>query len=128
MPKKLSAIEREKRLQNPVAKYLERAFLKWQADTGVRKSQRDFADHIGIGHATLGKLMRGEVAVPEPGTIRRIAAVCGPGLYEMFGEELPDEKLDFVTENWEYLDDSEVERIHKLVQRAVARRRATADH
>jgi len=125
MPKKLSAEERDKRLQNPIAKYLERAFLAWQAESGSRKSQADFADYLGVGKATLGKLMRGEVSVPEPATIRRIASrLPGPGLYEIFGEEIPDEKLDFVAENWEYLDDSEVERIHKMVQRAVARRRS----
>lgn len=100
MPKKLSASERAQRLQNPIAKFLERAFLDWQSASGERKSQRDFAEYLGFGHATLGKLIRGEVDAPERDTVEKIAARCGPGIYDALGLPRPDPLLQVVIANW----------------------------
>jgi len=121
MPKKLSPDEREARLGNPVARYLNRAFLAWQASTGFSQSQRDFADYLGLGNATVGKLMRGEVGVPETATLDKIAAKLGGDIYDVVGVERPDKVRQFVLDNWGKLDVDTVAEINRIVERALSR-------
>lgn len=100
MPKKLPSDQKTERSKSPVALFLLGAFLDWQRASGEPKSQLEFSEYLGLKRSTLTKLLSGRVDVPERDTVEKIAARCGPGIYDALGLPRPDPLLQVVIANW----------------------------
>lgn len=81
-------------------------FLEWQAQSGEIKSQREFADYLGVGNTSLSNWISG-YRLPTGENIARLASKLGPEIYDQLGLARPDPDLQAIVQNWEHLSPKE---------------------
>jgi transcriptional regulator with XRE-family HTH domain len=81
------------------AKWLEKAYLTWQAEKGKRTSLQEFADYIGYSRPLISLWMAGQ-RLPTNDGIKKLAELFGPEVYDALKLPRPDPMLQRLTKNW----------------------------
>lgn len=90
------------------AKWLFRKFINWQLESNERKTQAQFAEHLGIARGVLANyLNRGQVPTHN---VDKLAKVLGDEIYEVLDTPKPpppDPNLKRIEDVWPLLSDRE---------------------
>ena len=86
-------------------------FLEWQKSEGEIKTQKEFADHIGISEASLNHIMSGR-RPPSRKNIEYLAVFFADlRFYDCAGISRPDPRLQYINRHWGELKNDEQDRI-----------------
>lgn len=90
------------------AQWVERAYVRWMDETGKHRSQREFAEFLGLRAANLNHYLSGR-RLPTGESIHKLAKKLGPEVYDLLGVERPDAKeMALLTLFWQ-MDDVQKE-------------------
>ena len=98
---------------NEVPKYLERKFWEWQA--GERRTQKEFADFLGVEPAALSHWMNG-VRKPDYESCVLLSKKMGDRVFIVSGFLPPDPVLKGIVDSWEKLDEDAKNQIALVVK------------
>lgn len=84
----------------PLAKWLDKKYLDWQAKLGERKTLEDFADHLGVSRPLLSFWMNGSREPSEENLIK-IAFKLGFQVYDVLEIDRPNILHLYANRNWE---------------------------
>jgi transcriptional regulator with XRE-family HTH domain len=65
-------------------------YRNWERQTGRKQSGSEFARWIGVKQPTLNRWMNGD-SIPAADNLRRLARKLGPDIYQVVGQEIPDD-------------------------------------
>jgi transcriptional regulator with XRE-family HTH domain len=71
---------------------------------GRIKSQREFAEFLGIDSVKLNQYLNSRRKKPDTETVKAIASALGPEIYDVLGLARPDPQLQELTGIWHKLD------------------------
>ena len=75
-------------------------FLEWQRSEGEIKTQKEFADHVGISEATLNHIMSGR-RMPSRRIVEKLVVFFeDPRFYDLANIPRPDPTLFYITRHW----------------------------
>jgi transcriptional regulator with XRE-family HTH domain len=87
-------------MENKFRELLIEKFLEWQKAQGEIKTQKEFADYIGISEASLNHIMSGR-REPSRKNIEYMAGFFKDDrFYDCAGLPRPDPKLHYITRHW----------------------------
>lgn len=114
--------------RGPFAEWLEKEYIKRQADLGERLSLEEFAIYVGISKSLLSQYMNGS---KQPGarSLARIASVLGPEAYDALGlPRPPQDELDlrYILDAVDDMTEEELRVVQGIIERAEKRKRAAA--
>jgi transcriptional regulator with XRE-family HTH domain len=101
--------------RHPFSTLLERKFLEWQLDVG-RKSQREFADYLGVNRASLTMWLNGD-HLPERANIDKLALKLGPEIYDSFDLPRPNPYLQKINQLFDNLSPEHQQRLAEDAER-----------
>jgi len=84
------------------AKYLETKYLDWQREMGERKTIEEFGHYIGVSQGAVSLWMNGK-REPAADSVKLLANVLGPEVYDVLGLERPDPRLVYIQQVWSKL-------------------------
>jgi transcriptional regulator with XRE-family HTH domain len=90
--------------ETPLSKWLNARFLKWQSDSGRKRTTVEFAKYLGLGRGTVTQWMDGARERPKALYVQKLAEKLGPDLYDVLGLARPepaDAELKSINDNWE---------------------------
>ena len=83
-----------------VSELLQKAFLKFEADSGRRRTLTDFADAIGVNPGAMGHWMKGKRLPGEP-NIGKIARATNDNTIYLIMRTLPeDDEIAQIVASW----------------------------
>jgi len=98
---------------NEVPKFLEKMFWEWQA--GERRTQKDYADYLGVEPAALSHWING-VRKPDYNSCESLSKKMGDGIYVASGYCPPDPDLREIVYSWEKLNEEAKSQISAVVK------------
>lgn len=98
------------------AKYLEKKYLDWQQEMGERKTIEEFGHYIGVSQGAVSLWMNGK-REPAADSIKLLANVLGPEIYDVLGLERPDPRLVYIQQIWGMLPPESRQRLTDEAQR-----------
>jgi transcriptional regulator with XRE-family HTH domain len=90
-------------------------FLDWQKREGELKSQREFADYVGIHKMVMSKLFSGQRGPSQEVAEKLYLATGDPLFCELAGYDVPDTLLKLVRERWPHLSETTKNNIAELI-------------
>ena len=109
-------------------KFMNMAFLKYDAERGRKSSQAEFAGWLELPPETISRYMRG-LTTPSGVNLQKLADRLGPGIYDALGvpRRMPSEKrypeLARLLESWHELTPDEQEMLATQVDKIVEKKR-----
>lgn len=82
--------------------FLEMKYLEWQQKQGQRKTIEEFAQFLGVSQAAVSFWMNGK-RTPTAESVRLLADIFGPEVYDTLGLERPDPDLAYLERIWDDL-------------------------
>lgn len=109
----------------PSAKWLHNKFLKWQLESGRKKTVIEFAQYLGIPRGTLNQWMNGE-RTPTGLYVHKIVERLGPELYDVLGLARPepvDPTFQDLANIWGDIPNAIQDELLRLARRAIDHQR-----
>jgi transcriptional regulator with XRE-family HTH domain len=104
-------------MENKFRELLIEKFLEWQKAQGEIKTQKEFADYIGISEASLNHIMSGR-REPSRRNIEYLAAYFKDDrFYDCAGLPRPDPKLHYITRHWGDVPEGVQQKIAKEIEK-----------
>lgn len=75
-----------------LSEWIRQKYIEWLTSEGQIRSQREFADYIGIEKVALSRYLNKNIKTPDPETVEKIANKLGPEIYDVLGFARPDEQ------------------------------------
>jgi transcriptional regulator with XRE-family HTH domain len=104
--------------ENRLRRYLHLKFLEWQMEAGYKRTQTEFAKHLGVAPGTLGHWMNG-VRTPDLDSVELLSKKLGPEIYDLAGYLRPDPQLRKVVSRWHKVNEAGKISIMNIVMEAV---------
>lgn len=101
---------------NKLASWLEKQYIDWMAKEKQVKSQREFAELLGIDPVKLNQYLNGRRKMPDLETVNLIAEKLGPEIYDILGLARPDPQLQALTHKWHTLDQATKDKILEIAE------------
>jgi hypothetical protein len=102
--------------------FLEKKYLEWQQVQGGRKTVAMFANYLGVKQSTLSMWWNSGVA-PSGESIRLLAEKLGIEVYDILGEERPDEDLHYIERHWEFYTAAQKKALREQAEAYQAKKR-----
>ena len=96
--------------------FLFNRFMTWQTQQGHRKTVSEFADYLGVSQPLVSMWLNGK-GEPNKTSARALAPKLGMEVFDVLGEERPNENLLEIEANWENLSPEAQEEIRKKVMK-----------
>lgn len=103
-----------------VSEWLESKFIEWIAQTGQRRTVKEFAEWLDISRTVVSRYLSGD-RIPTRKNADKIAARLGPEIYDLLGLQRPDPLLQEIQANWSLLTETEQQQISDMINDAVER-------
>jgi transcriptional regulator with XRE-family HTH domain len=87
-------------MENIFKELLFEKFLEWQKNQREIKTQKEFADYIGIKGASLNHIMSGRRSPSRRIVEHLVGFFNDPRFYDSAGVTRPDPKLHYITRHW----------------------------
>jgi transcriptional regulator with XRE-family HTH domain len=87
--------------QTDIPKFFEKKFWEWQA--GERKTQKEFAEYLGVAPGTLSHWMNG-VRSPDYESCLSLYEKLGYEIFDVSGFLRPDPQLKRIISMWDKMD------------------------
>lgn len=100
-----------------LARWLEEKYVNWMNTDKRFRSQREFAEYIGIDPVKLNQYLNGRRKSPDLETIDIIAKSLGPEIYDILGLARPDKQLQELTSKWHTLDQTTKDKILSIAEK-----------
>ncbi len=97
-----------------LSEWIRQKYIEWLTDEGVIRSQREFADYIGIEKVALSRYINKNIKNPDIETVDKIANKLGPEIYDVLGLARPDVQLKKLTSIWHTLSEEQIEQIFAI--------------
>lgn len=94
-----------------LSEWLQKKYIQWMAKHGEIRSQREFAEYLGIDKVSMSRYMNAKIRNPDMETIQKFAEKLGPEVYDVLGLARPDPQLQELTSMWHTLDQETKDRI-----------------
>jgi len=101
------------------SEWLEKKYIEWLSKAGKYKTQREFAEWLGLNRTQLSMYLNGS-RVPTGNNIDKLIAKLGPETYDALGLARPDPLLQYVTHNWHKLPEETQNQIREQVETYLA--------
>lgn len=98
------------------ASWLEKTFLKWQAENGKRASLLEFADYIGYSRPLISMWLAGKRLPGEDG-IKRLAELFGEEVYDALDLPRPNPYLQKISQIFERLSPEHQQKLAEDAER-----------
>lgn len=102
--------------RHPFTVLLERKFLEWQLQSGGRKSQAEFATHLGVKRTSLTMWMNGD-HLPERANVDQLAKVLGIEVYDALDLPRPNPYLQKINQIFEKLSPEHQQKLAEMAER-----------
>ena len=99
-----------------LARWLEMKYIAWLGQEKEIKTQREFAEYLGVDPVRLNHYLNGRRKLSDPDTIDTFAQKLGPEIYDVLGLARPDPQLQQLTSRWHLLDQNTKDRILKIAE------------
>jgi len=103
----------DKKVQKKLADLLNKCHIDYARKRGRMVSAAEFAKYLEVSNTSLSQWMN-MVRLPTGSNVHKIAAKCGPQIYDIMGipRMMPkDEKLNQIVDRWYQLSEEDQERI-----------------
>jgi len=84
-----------------LAKWLEKKYLEWMYLGGSIRTQKDFAEYLGVSQPVLNRYMTGRHKRPDFEIIVKFADKLGPEIYDVVGLDRPESVVRELKEAYE---------------------------
>jgi transcriptional regulator with XRE-family HTH domain len=101
---------------HPFSVLLERKFLEWQIEMGGRRSQAEFAQHLGVKRASLTMWMNGD-HLPERANAEQLAKILGNEVYDALDLPRPNPYLQKINQVFEKLSPEHQQKLAEDAER-----------
>ena len=88
-----------------LSEWIRKKYIDWLASVGEIRTQREFAEYIGIDKVSMSRYLNNKIKTPDTETVEKFAAKLGPEVYDVLGLARPDPQLQALTAVWHELDD-----------------------
>ena len=103
-------------MENDFTAFINKAYLEWQHKKGVPCTYREWSSYLELDHTLVSHYHNGRRKPSSEATITKLANKLGPCVYETLGLIRPDPLLRFVIDSWDWLGESEKERVLLIVE------------
>lgn len=87
-------------MKTEFTQYLFNKFLAWQSQQGGSRTQKEFAQYLGIGYIAFNQAFNGD-RPPSKTMVTKLAEVFDDEtVYDLAGMVRPDPRLEFVQRHW----------------------------
>lgn len=111
--------------QKTASELLLEHYLDYQRRTGKLVSLRAFAEHLGVHVSTISLLMSGKRPLSRSMAKRLAEAANDPRFYDAAGLSRPDPGLQYITQSWDRLSESQRNAIRETVARYITESKET---
>jgi len=99
---------------NKFGEYLNKHFLKWQFETGVRKTQEEFAFYLEISRPLLTMWINGDRR-PGKSKLPRLAELLDEEIYDAIDEPRPDPFVTYIQKTSGNLKQNQKKKIEEQI-------------